>query len=166
MPAGPALYSNLPKPTNTMLLNDLATLFHRDLTKLKSELSQYRDEQSIWAVPPGINNSAGNLALHLIGNLNTYIGAELGQSSYVRDRDAEFSLRDVPRTDLLAQLDETIAVINRTLPKLDPALLDQEYPLLVFKEKTTTGYFLVHLAVHLGYHLGQVNYHRRLVEGV
>ncbi len=165
MPAGPALLLNLPKLTNTMLLNDLTTLFHRDLTKLKSELNQYRDEQNIWAVPPGITNSAGNLALHLIGNLNTYIGAELGQSGYIRDRDAEFSLRDIPRVNLLAQLDSTIAVINRTLPTLNPAMLDKEYPLLVFKEKTTIGYFLVHLASHLGYHLGQVNYHRRLVEG-
>jgi hypothetical protein len=148
-----------------MLLNDLTTLFHRDLTRLKSELSQYRDERQIWAVPPGISNSAGNLALHLVGNLNTYIGAELGFTNYIRHRDAEFSLRDVPRADLLKQIDSTIAVINQTLPALNPSLLDKEYPLLVFKEKTTTGYFLVHLATHLGYHLGQVNYHRRLVEG-
>jgi len=148
-----------------MLLNDLTTLFHRDLTRLKSELSQYRDERQIWAVPPGISNSAGNLALHLVGNLNTYIGAELGFTNYIRHREQEFSLRDVPRADLLKQIDSTIAVINQTLPALNPSLLDKEYPLLVFKEKTTTGYFLVHLATHLGYHLGQVNYHRRLVEG-
>lgn len=148
-----------------MLLNDLTTLFHRDLTKLKSELNQYRDEQNIWAVPPGINNSAGNLALHLIGNLNTYIGAELGFTNYRRNREQEFSLRDVPRADLLAQIDKTIAVINATLTRLDMGILDSEYPLLVLKEKTSTGYFLVHLATHLGYHLGQVNYHRRLVEG-
>lgn len=149
-----------------MLLNDLTTVFHRDLTKLKSELNQYRDERQIWAVPPGITNSAGNLALHLIGNLNTYIGTELAFTNYRRNREQEFSLRDVPRSELLKQIDETIAVINGTLPTLNPAMLDKEYPLLVFKEKTTTGYFLVHLATHLGYHLGQVNYHRRLVEGV
>lgn len=146
-----------------MLLQTLTQLFTRDLNKLKTELAQYSHEETIWAVPPGINNSAGNLALHLIGNLKTYIGAELGQTGYIRDRDREFSDRDVPRADLLTQLDETIAVIQQTLPTLDPARLDEEYPLLVFKVKMSTGYFLVHLATHLGYHLGQVNYHRRLI---
>ncbi len=148
-----------------MLLNDLTTLFHRDLNKLKSELSQYRDERNIWAVPPGITNPAGNLALHLIGNLNTYIGVELGFTNYVRHREQEFSLRDIPRAELIAQIDATILVINQTLPNLPPALLEKEYPLLVLKEKTSIGFFLVHLSTHLGYHLGQVNYHRRLVEG-
>lgn len=147
-----------------MLLNDLAALFSRDLNKLKTELTQYRDEQNIWALPAGINNPAGNLVLHLVGNLNTYIGAELGQSGYIRDRESEFALRNIPRAELIARIDATIIVINQTLPTLDPAKLEEEYPLLVLKEKTSTGYFLVHLATHLGYHLGQVNYHRRLVE--
>ena len=148
-----------------MLLETLNSLFHRDLTRVGTELSQYRDEQLIWAVPPGIANSAGNLCLHLIGNLNTYIGAELGQTGYVRQRDLEFSLRDVPRPVLLAQLNETITTVNRTLTALDESVLDEEYPLLVFEKKTSTGYLLVHLATHLAYHLGQINYHRRLVEG-
>ena len=148
-----------------MLLETLNSLFHRDLTRVGTELSQYRDEQLIWAVPPGIANSAGNLCLHLIGNLNTYIGRELGQTGYVRQRDLEFSLRDVPRPVLLAQLNETITTVNRTLTTLDESVLDEEYPLLVFEKKTSTGYLLVHLATHLAYHLGQINYHRRLVEG-
>jgi hypothetical protein len=148
-----------------MLLETLNSLFHRDLTRVNTELSQYRDEQLIWAVPPGIANSAGNLCLHLIGNLNTYVGAELGQTGYVRQRDLEFSLRDVPRPVLLAQLNETITTVNRTLTALDESVLDEEYPLLVFEKKTSTGYLLVHLATHLAYHLGQINYHRRLVEG-
>lgn len=150
----------------TMLLTDLTALFTRDLNKLKTELTQYRDEQNIWAVPAGINNSAGNLVLHLVGNLNTYIGAELGQSGFVRDRESEFALRNIPRAELIARIDATIVVIDQTLAALNPACLADEYPLLVFKEKTLTGYFLVHLATHLGYHLGQVNYHRRLVEGI
>lgn len=148
-----------------MLLQTLTQLFTRDLNKLKSELSQYHSEANIWVVPPGINNPAGNLALHLIGNLNTYIGAELGQTGYIRQRELEFTQRDVSREELLNQLDATIAVITQTLSALDPIKLAEEYPLLVFKEKTSTGYFLVHLATHLSYHLGQVNYHRRLLEG-
>jgi hypothetical protein len=148
-----------------MLLETLASLFHRDLTRVGAEVNQYWDEQLIWVVPPGIANSAGNLCLHLIGNLNTYIGAELGQTGYVRQRDLEFSLRGIPRPVLLAQLNETITIVNRTLTALEESVLDEEYPLLVFDKKTSTGFLLVHLATHLGYHLGQMNYHRRLVEG-
>ncbi|WP_375448090.1 DinB family protein [uncultured Fibrella sp.] len=149
----------------SMLLETLTTLFDRDLNRVRTELRQYRDEQQIWAVPAGISNSAGNLCLHLIGNLNTYIGAELGQSGYVRQRELEFSLRDVPRPVLLTQLEDTIAIVTRTLTTLDAASLDEEYPLQVFEKKTSTGYLLMHLATHLSYHLGQMNYHRRLVEG-
>ncbi|XWW46560.1 DinB family protein [Fibrella sp. USSR17] len=148
-----------------MLLETLTSLFQRDLAKVSSELNQYSNEEQIWAVPPGIINSAGNLCLHLIGNLNTYIGGELGQSGYVRQRDLEFSLRDIPRAVLLAQLDETASLVSRTLLSLDEARLQEEYPLLVFENKTSTGFLLVHLATHLAYHLGQINYHRRLVTG-
>ncbi|ARK11344.1 DinB family protein [Fibrella sp. ES10-3-2-2] len=148
-----------------MLLETLTSLFQRDLAKVSSELNQYSNEEQIWAVPPGITNSAGNLCLHLIGNLNTYIGGELGQSGYVRQRDLEFSLRDIPRAVLLAQLDETASLVSRTLLSLDEARLQEEYPLLVFENKTSTGFLLVHLATHLAYHLGQINYHRRLVTG-
>ncbi len=148
-----------------MLLDTLTFLFNRDLNRVKNELILYRDERLIWAVPVGIANSAGNLCLHLIGNLNSYIGAGLGETGYVRQRDLEFSLRDVPRPVLLAQLEETITTVTRTLMSLTEAQLEEEYPTLVFEEKTSTGYLLVHLATHLGYHLGQMNYHRRLVEG-
>ncbi|RYF77257.1 MAG: DinB family protein [Cytophagaceae bacterium] len=148
-----------------MLLETLTTLFTRDLNRVKTELNQYHDEALIWAIPPGITNSAGNLCLHLIGNLNTYIGGGLGQSGYVRHRELEFSLRDVPRAVMLAQLDDTITTVSQTLLSLDETRLAEEYPMLVFEQKTSTGYLLVHLATHLGYHLGQINYHRRLVQG-
>lgn len=149
----------------TMLLETLTALFTRDLNRVKNELSQYQDEAMIWKVPPGIINSAGNLCLHLIGNLNTYIGGELGQSGYVRHRDLEFSLRDIPRAAMLAQLDETSTVVSQTLMALDETRLNEECPLMVFEQKTSMGYLLVHLATHLSYHLGQMNYHRRMVEG-
>jgi Protein of unknown function (DUF1572) len=148
-----------------MLLKTLTTLFVRDLNRVKTELTQYQDEKQIWAVPPGITNSAGNLCLHLIGNLNTYIGGELGQSGYVRQRELEFSLRDIPRAVMLAQLNEALSMVAQTLLNFDEARLEEDYPVLVFEEKMSTGFFLVHLATHLAYHLGQINYHRRLVEG-
>lgn len=140
----------------------LVTLFCRDLTKLKVELESYKTETQIWKVTGDIANSAGNLCLHLVGNLDTYIGATLGNSGYVRDRDAEFALKDIPRSELIQRIDSTINTIRQVIPSLSNEQVKSEYPLLVLKEKTTTEYFLIHLAMHLSYHLGQVNYHRRL----
>ncbi len=147
-----------------MLTGVLQTIFTRDLNRLKSELEQYQNEEKIWYIEKSISNSAGNLCLHLVGNLNTYIGGALGNSGYVRHRDLEFSLKNIPRTELVEKVLATIVVVESTLEKLTPAQLQMEYPLLVFESKTSTEYMLVHLAVHLGYHLGQVNYHRRLLD--
>ena len=143
----------------------IAQLLHRDLEKLKKELLQYCDEAMIWKTVTGISNAAGNLCLHLVGNLNTYIGAELGKTGYIRNRELEFSQKDIPRDELIRKTDETIQVVIQALQDLPEGALAEEYPLLVLKEKTSTGYFLTHLAVHLGYHLGQINYHRRILEG-
>ncbi len=147
-----------------MIIQILKTLFRRDLNQLKRELELYRNEKIIWHTEKGISNSAGNLCLHLVGNLNTYIGAELGKTGYIRHRDLEFSLKDIPRTELLHKVEETIIVVENALTTLTVEQLDEEYPMLVFDEKTTTGYLLVHLTTHLAYHLGQVNYHRRLLD--
>ncbi|WP_020596361.1 DinB family protein [Spirosoma panaciterrae] len=147
-----------------MLLEVLNTLFQRDLAKLRQEISLYKDERNLWLVEEHIANSAGNLCLHLIGNLNTYIGAEFGKTGYVRHRDLEFSLKDIPRTELLAKIDETMAVVEKGLSNVTEAQLAEEYPMLVFERPTSTEYFLVHLTTHLTYHLGQINYHRRLLD--
>ncbi|MBX2915776.1 MAG: DUF1572 family protein [Cyclobacteriaceae bacterium] len=147
-----------------MITQTLTTLITRDLQKLKTELELYQQEANIWKVDKNIANTAGNLCLHLVGNLNSYIGATLGNTGYVRDRDAEFALKNIPRTELIQKIEATIKMVQQILPGVDEKTLSAEYPLLVLKEKTTTEYFLVHLAVHLGYHLGQVNYHRRLLD--
>lgn len=148
-----------------MLIKTLKALFRRDLNKLRKEIELYQQEAAIWVVDKNIANSAGNLCLHLVGNLNTYIGAELGKSGYIRHRELEFSLKDIPTSELLKQIDETIQAVEKGLDKVTDKQLDEEYPLLVLAEKTTTAYFLVHLLAHLGYHLGQINYHRRLLDG-
>ncbi|AKD57924.1 DinB family protein [Spirosoma radiotolerans] len=147
-----------------MLIQTLKKLFRRDLEKLRREIDQYKNEDVIWHTERNIANSAGNLCLHLAGNLNTYLGAELGKTGYVRHRELEFSLKDVPRAELLQKIDDTIVVVDNALSTLTEAQLEEEYPMLVFEEKTSTGYFLVHLATHLTYHLGQINYHRRLLD--
>ncbi|OOG19985.1 DinB superfamily protein [Sphingobacterium sp. CZ-UAM] len=147
-----------------MLVKTLKSLFYRDLNRLKTEIASYSKEENIWIVDRSIANSAGNLCLHLIGNLQTYIGAEIGKTGYIRNREAEFALRDIPRTVLLDGIDDTIRVVDQALDKLEEDDLAAEYPILVFDEMTTTEYLLVHLTTHLTYHLGQINYHRRLLD--
>jgi len=147
-----------------MLTKTLSALFTRDLNKLKTEIAAYTKEAVIWEVPEGITNSAGNLCLHLIGNLNGFIGSELGKSGYVRQRDLEFSLKNIPRIELLDKIEATIKVVTQVVEKLTDEQLNSDYPLLVLTEKTSTQYFLIHLATHLTYHLGQINYHRRLLD--
>ena len=146
------------------MIQTLQIIFRRDLEKLKQEILAYNDENNLWKVEKGIANSAGNLCLHLVGNLNAYIGAEIGNTGYTRHRDLEFSLKNIPRKELVKMIEDTMIVVEEGLDILSEDDLEREYSLLVFKERTSTGYFLVHLTVHLGYHLGQINYHRRLLD--
>jgi len=147
-----------------MVLDVLRKLFNRDLLKLKKELELYKNEANIWKVDKDIINPAGNLCLHLVGNLNTYLGATLGNTGYIRNRDLEFSQKGVSRAELIQKTEATIQVVDRVLANMTEDQLKQEYPMVVLEEKSTTEYFLIHLATHLSYHLGQVNYHRRLLD--
>ena len=147
-----------------MLIESLKILFNRDLIKLKTEIESYQNESNIWKIQKGIANSAGNLCLHLIGNLNTYIGAEFGKTGYIRNRALEFSLKDIPRAELIQKIEETIVVVNNALNIILEEELKMEFPLLVFEKKTSTEFMLIHLTTHLAYHLGQINYHRRLLD--
>ncbi|MGJ1318497.1 DUF1572 family protein [Sphingobacterium spiritivorum] len=148
-----------------MLIDTLQKLFERDLQKLRIEILLYKHEENLWIAEKGIANSAGNLCLHLIGNLNTYIGYEIGKTGYIRHRELEFSLRDIPRAELIRHLDDTITTVRDSLNTLSESDLYKEYPILVLDQKTSVMYFLVHLTTHLAYHLGQINYHRRLLDG-
>jgi hypothetical protein len=147
-----------------MVIESLKVLFNRDLNKLKFEIESYEFEKQIWVIDKNISNSAGNLCLHLIGNLNTYIGAEIGKTDYVRNRPLEFSLKDIPKSELISKIESTIDVINKSLDSLTEKNLEQIYPQIVFEKEMTTGFFLIHLSAHLAYHLGQINYHRRLLD--
>jgi hypothetical protein len=147
-----------------MLIDTLKMLFSRDLNRLKNEIESYQNEIAIWKIEKEIANSAGNLCLHLIGNLNTYIGSEIGETNYIRNRSFEFSAKNIPREELIEMIEDTIIVVEESLDKLPVEKLKNEYPILVFEGKTSTEYLLVHLATHLTYHLGQINYHRRLLD--
>ncbi|TDW52641.1 uncharacterized protein DUF1572 [Flavobacterium sp. 270] len=146
-----------------MLIETLKSLFDRDLNKLKVEIESYQDETQLWIIDKNISNSAGNLCLHLIGNINHFIGVQIGKTDYVRNRELEFSLKNVPRTELIQKIEDTIVVVNNALDSVTQSDLEAIYPLVVFEKEMKTEYFLVHLAMHLSYHLGQINYHRRLV---
>ena len=147
-----------------MLTETLIKLFKRDLDKLKVEVDLYKNETDLWIVTKDISNSAGNLCLHLVGNLNHFIGAVLGDSGYVRQRELEFSIKDIPKSELIRQINDTMLVVEKTLSNLTEDHLQKEYMRRVFEDTMTTEYFLVHLTTHLAYHLGQINYHRRLID--
>ncbi len=146
-----------------MIVNSIKSIFIRDLSKLKREIESYPDENSIWEIRSDINNSAGNLTLHLIGNLNTYIGSELNKTGYIRNRELEFTRKNVSRVQLIQSIEATISVIENALDQLSVTDLEKEYPILIWEKKTSTAYVLIHLTTHLAYHLGQINYHRRLL---
>ncbi len=146
-----------------MLKETLKLLFDRDLKKLKSEIESYNNEKNIWQIDKSITNSAGTLCLHIIGNLNWFIGAQLGNTGYIRHRELEFSSINIPRVDLIIEIDKTRLMLDNTLLNVTNDQLEADYPILVFKQKTSTYYFLIHLTTHLAYHLGQINYHRRLL---
>jgi uncharacterized damage-inducible protein DinB len=145
-----------------MITETLISIYKRDLDKLKAEIDQYESDEKVWLAVTGITNSGGNLALHLVGNLKHFIGAVLGGTGYVRDRDAEFTSKSVSRAQLITAVDETTAIVSTTLAKLTGDELAATYPIDVFGQPMTTEYFIIHLATHFNYHLGQINYHRRL----
>lgn len=149
-----------------MLKDILIRLYDRDFAKLRAEIEQYSDGGALWKTEAGITNSGGNLCLHLTGNLKHFIGAVLGNSGYVRDRDAEFSSTRISKEKLLTEIESTAAIVRSSLEKLTEEDFAKMYPIEVFGEPMTTGYFLVHLTTHFNYHLGQINYHRRLLTDV
>lgn len=143
---------------------DYIFLYQRDLKKLKAEISAYKEEDQLWVKIPGTINSGGNLAQHLIGNLRTYIGLELGHIPYVRDRGAEFSARLFTKSELLEEIDFLIEIIPESLANLttDQILEVYSQDVLSIHESQSVGLVLTHLAMHLAYHTGQINYHKRI----
>ena len=147
-----------------MIKDTLKKLIIRDLEKLKQEIEAYQNEEKLWYIEKSILNSAGNLCLHLVGNLNAYIGAEFGKTGYVRNRADEFALKDVPRAELVDKIEKAINMIDKTFDMISEDQLNEKYPAEISLKDASTEYFFVHLAMHLGYHLGQINYHRRLLD--
>lgn len=147
-----------------MSISDFSAVIVRELRAARAELEAYPDEALIWKQVPGITNPAGTLVLHLCGNLRHFVGGILGGSDYARDREAEFSRRDVPRAELYALIETTCKEVEEAIGRPEDARLSARYPTPVGGRLFTTSQFLVHLVGHLGYHLGQIDYHRRMLD--
>ncbi len=146
-----------------MLLAAVAAILDRDLRALAREVEAYPDDAALWQLPEGVLNSGGTLVLHLAGNIQHFLGAGLAGTGYVRDRPAEFSARGVPRAALLRQIEAARSAVRSTAEKLAGDALELDYPAVVGGMRVATGEYLIHLVSHFAYHLGQVDYHRRLV---
>lgn len=155
----------IPLSDPPILVAAVGQVLLRDLRALRREIDAYPDDASLWQVVPGISNSAGTLILHLAGNVRHFIGAVLGETGYVRDREGEFSRTGVARTVLHADILAAIQAVEDSLPKLTAFQLDAAYPIALRGRRLRTADFLVHLVGHLDYHLGQIDYHRRILTG-
>jgi uncharacterized damage-inducible protein DinB len=148
-----------------MLIAAVAAILDRDLRALAREVQAYPDERALWETPPGVLNSAGTLALHLAGNIRHYLGAQLGRTGFARDRPAEFAARGVPRATILQQIEEARAAVRAAAARVGDDWTDEDFPEVVGGVRVATGEYLIHLVSHFAYHLGQLDYHRRLVTG-
>lgn len=147
-----------------MKLEELNQLFQRDLAKLEKELLSYSDEESLWLVDQQISNSAGNLALHLIGNLRHFVGLNLGGFAYERNREREFDAKGEPREGIIQELQEVKKIVEKSLLNFPEERLSDASVHAFFGYPMSIGYFLIHLYGHFNYHLGQINYHRRMLD--
>lgn len=149
----------------TPLTHDLMLVLVRELEGFRHEVEMFPDDDSLWRTLPGVSNSAGNLALHVAGNLRQYIGATLGRTGYVRNRDAEFGQRSGTRQQVMAELADAITVVRGVLPTVSDEQLAAPFVQSGVPDGMVTHRFLVHLAVHAGFHLGQAGYLRRCLTG-
>lgn len=147
-----------------MLNSTLADFYERDIRQLIEEIKSFENDENLWRTAGSVKNSSGNLVLHVVGGLNYLIGATLAQTGYIRDRDGEFASKGVERNVLIAQLEALIPMINKTLNSLTQEQMNADYPIFFDKPNTSISYVLVQLLIHLNYHLGQVNYLRRMLE--
>jgi len=148
------------------VLVSLAGILERDLATVRREIEAYPDEGDLWREVPGIANVGGTLVLHLAGNIQHYFGARLGNTGYVRDRPAEFSRRNVSRAELVREVEAARAAVKAAATRVTPGQLTADFPEVIGGSRVQTGDYLVHLAVHFGYHLGQLDYHRRVATGM
>jgi hypothetical protein len=150
----------------SITLAHCAKAFARDIASVKAEVLAYPDDEALWRAVPGLPNSGGTLALHLAGNLRHFIGAGIGRSGYVRDRPAEFATRGTTRADVAAALDAAAREVADALAAAPADLMAVAPPITMPNGALLPmPLAMLHLLTHLAYHLGQMDYHRRMVTG-
>lgn len=142
--------------------HDMERLLVRELRAFQREILLFPDDAAVWATLPGITNSAGNLALHVAGNLRDFVGRVLGGLPYIRDRDDEFGRRTGTREEVVTALEAAIGAVEQT--PLDQGR-EGEFPERPGGYRVEMRLFLMHLCVHAAYHLGQAGYLRRALTG-
>ena len=145
-----------------MNIKDIKAIYLKNIQRLSDEIAAYSQDENLWEIKNAISNSGGNLCLHLIGNMNHFIGATLGNTGYVRNREAEFSTRFLSKVELLKMIEEVKFVVSKTLDEMDEGDLQKQFPFDIFGVHSNE-YYLIFFIAHFEYHLGQINYHRRLV---
>jgi len=146
------------------ILDDIGTLLRRELEGLEREIALFPDDHVLWATKQGVANSAGNLALHISGNLRHFIGHELGGVPYRRDREREFGLRQGSRAEVIDEVGRAIAVVADVLPRLTDERLSATFTAHP-EVAVSTQRFLLHLCSHTAFHVGQIGYLRRILTG-
>ncbi|MEO9022046.1 MAG: DUF1572 family protein [Ginsengibacter sp.] len=143
---------------------NIADLYERDLEKLAKEISLYKNENDLWKAKEGIINPGGNLAVHIIGSVNYFVGSILGNTGYVRDRDGEFSVKNISREQILADLENAKKMAVKVLSAIPEEEMKKEYPIKIAGQTSPVRDTLVFFLAHLNYHLGQLNYLRRMID--
>jgi hypothetical protein len=147
-----------------IMKTSIIQLYNRELDKLASEIEHYQHEASLWKVAPQVSNCGGNLCLHLIGNLHHFIGRHIGNTGYIRKRDEEFSTKNTPKATLLSEISIVKQTVITSLENFPVEKLHENYAIEKNGEIVTNDFMLLHLLTHLSYHIGQINYHRRLLD--
>lgn len=146
-----------------MIKETLIQIYERDIRKVIEEINLYKTEADLWRTQGEITNSGGNLALHLIGNINHFFGAVLGGTNYVRERDLEFSQKEISRAEIVEGLENAVKILKNTLNAFTEEDFEKDFPQEFGGEVHKTFFVITYMLSHLNYHLGQINYHRRFL---
>lgn len=132
---------------------------YQDYARRVHALAEPLSEEQFWRKPYPYGNSFGHLTLHLVGNLNYYIGTQIARTGYVRDREREFTERNPPpKQAVFRQLDEAVGLVVQTLETQTAETWSQEYQAVGAEHtKDHFGIFL-RCAAHFNHHLGQMIY--------
>jgi uncharacterized damage-inducible protein DinB len=132
---------------------------YQDYARRVHALAEQLSEEQFWRKPYSYGNSFGHLALHLIGNLNYYIGAQIAQTGYVREREREFTERNPPpKQEVLRQVDEAVELVVKTLAAQTAETWSQPYQAVGAETSKDRFSIFLRCAAHFHHHVGQMIY--------